>query len=164
MLVLPTKIRSNGVWYSIDDAETLAEARNAGFNARPLDAEPTFLDEFSAGWVTDLAVAFGGGVGVLAVQALGSLLWARAHGALARERANGEAADVPVRLTIVVSRDPDGSEMRAVSVEGVTVDVVDALGAAFEVLEKPIVNSLGSGVEPRPANRADVDDSSDDDD
>lgn len=136
LVVLPTRVRPSGAWYSFEDAETLAAARKAGFNARPLDPEPEFLDEFAADWVTDLAVSFGGGVGVLGVQALGTLLWHRAKGALAQGLVHGQPTDVPARLTLVVRRDADGSEFRAVSIEGTTQAVIDDLGSALSRLEQ----------------------------
>lgn len=150
IVVLPTGVRANGVWYHLGDVAALKSARQAGAAAQFADSDPTYLHEHSAGWAADLALAILGDVRSTAVGAIVAILWMRARQAVSSGTTSEDEKEVPVRLSISRhSTGPHGTETRTLELEGTTQEVLDLLPNALKQLD-PQFPELDTSAPPQP--------------
>ncbi|HEU5033062.1 MAG TPA: hypothetical protein VFV01_49660 [Spirillospora sp.] len=111
VIILPTEVRNDKVYYLPSDTEARKLAQKAGLNAQYLyDGEDrSYLHEYSADWVAAICIAIGGGASTELVVGLGKYVLARARGVVRRGHYNGDESTVPLKVTIQqVERTEDG--------------------------------------------------------
>jgi len=148
LVVLPTRVRNNGVWYAEGDAETLKMARSEGLSVELLhEGSPTYLHEHSAGWYEELAIGIASGVTAPALIALGQVIRRKARAVIGRGVHAGSEDGVPFKLSVTrISRTGEKTELTSCEIEGSAADVIGGLPVVAQLL------GLGELVEVEPAD------------
>jgi hypothetical protein len=135
MLILPTQVRNGKAYYLPVDTEARRIAKSVGVNARFLydGTSRSYLHEYSAGWILDLAVAIGQNISADLILGVGKYVLARAQNMVLRGVYGGEAERLPLKVTIQRAAQNERGEMEldGLSFEGEAGAVVDAIREVF---------------------------------
>lgn len=136
LILIPSRVRSNGVWYAEGDLETLKIARDEGLRVSFISDGPAkYLHEYSAGWYEELAIATASGLAAPALIAIAQVIRRKARGAVERGLHAGPPSSVPFTLTVTrIRRKGDETELASCKAEGSADDVIDGLATMVEHL------------------------------
>lgn len=137
LIILPPYERGGADFYGQDDVYALRLARDAGLDAAYLHdlQDRDYLQEYSAGWAVEFAIAFSANVASVDFVGISSYVIARARQAVSRGLHVGPADKVPVRITVAnYHRESTGElTLKGLKIEG----SADAAAEALRILVDP---------------------------
>lgn len=131
VLILPTQTRDRVTHYLSDDLGAMKLAFAVGLDSAflvPSD-ERTYLEEYSAEWALDLALAVMQTMTLEIATGIGAYLWERAKMAIDRGQHAGPPSKVPLRVSVArYERDTEGRiAIDNLKIEGDTETVAEVV-------------------------------------